>query len=247
MSLKTYKMSVNGIPIEAVYSEETVANVFIPLIENFNKLLQKKGKRVLIYLAAAPGVGKTTLSLFLEGLAKERNIPMQSVGIDGFHHHQEYLLSHTGFVYGKETQLVKVKGAPETYDLEKLRRKILELGEKDSVLWPIYDRQNLHDVVEDSLPVTEKIVLLEGNWLLLKDENWRGLKDLCDYSIYIGAEERFVKDRLITRKILGGSTPEAAAQFYENADGKNVRRVLQNSMPADLTLMLQENGDYIKI
>lgn len=48
-------------------------------------------------LAAPPGTGKSTLVSFLEHLAKSV-IPdkrVQAVGMDGFHHRQDYLLTHT--------------------------------------------------------------------------------------------------------------------------------------------------------
>ena len=246
MGFQSYSFLVNGMRVEARYRLETVQEVFLPLLRRLTVLQREKGKRLIIFLAAAPGVGKTTLSLFWQALSQQTEgiEPLQAIGIDGFHHHQDYLLSHTGVVYGKEVQLVEVKGAPETYDLDKLRAKLALLCTEREVLWPIYDRQSLHDVVEDQVKVAGDIVLLEGNWLLLQDPGWRDLKQFCDLSVYIDAQESLLRDRLIQRKINGGSTPEQAAAFYERADGKNVRRVCAHSQPADVTFTLLPDGDY---
>lgn len=92
----------------------------------------------------------------------------------------------------------QVKGCPETYDTEKLRQKLEKIKIED-ILWPIYDR-NLHDVVEDQIKVTKDIILIEGNWLLLKQEPWKSMQQYADYKILILAEEEMLKERLISRK-----------------------------------------------
>lgn len=248
MAFTHYDIVSNGIRVDARYNPERVEKVFLPLLRRLTQMQAQVNKRVIVYLAAPPGTGKTTLSLFLEQLSKEHEdiTDIQCIGLDGFHHYQQYLTTHRGVVYGKDVMLVDVKGAPETYDFEKLRRKILELKKGDT-MWPVYDRQNLHDVVEDQIHVTGDIVLIEGNWLLLKDKGWNGLKDLCDYCIFIDTKEEYVRERLILRKMNSNITREQSEQFYANADGRNVIRTLQDSMrdAADLILEMQQDGDYI--
>ncbi|MCJ7690320.1 MAG: nucleoside/nucleotide kinase family protein, partial [Clostridiaceae bacterium] len=111
------------------------------------------------------------------------------------------------------------------------------------VKWPIYDRK-LHDVVEDQIVVSKEIILIEGNWLLLNEDGWRDLKDYSDYSIFIKADETMLKDRLIQRKMKGRISEEEAIKFYEKSDSRNVRKVLNNSLKADLQLELLRNGKY---
>lgn len=136
-----------------------------------------------------------------------------------------------------------VKGCLETFDIDKLKSKLEQL-QNNNIKWPVYDR-NIHDVVEDSIFVDKKIVLIEGNWLLTDEEKWRDLKDFCNNSIFIYADQDLLKQRLIQRKIKGGLSYEEALRFYENSDGVNVRRVLKNHLPADLELIMKDNGDYI--
>ena len=107
---------------------------------------------------------------FLEYLSKQDQefTDIQALGLDGFHYHSDYINSHDAIVLGEKVPMKQVKGCPETYDTEKLRQKLEKIKIED-ILWPIYDR-NLHDVVEDQIKVTKDIILIEGNWLLLKQE-----------------------------------------------------------------------------
>ena len=106
-----YKVNINGIDVDATFSKEDIENIYKPLLQRLSLLRDKKGARVLVMLAAPPGAGKSTLVSFLEELSKEV-IPdhkVQSIGMDGFHRRQEYLLSHTTMVDGKEVKMqVKV-------------------------------------------------------------------------------------------------------------------------------------------
>jgi len=79
--------------------------------------------------------------------------------------------------------------------------------------------------------------------LLLDEDNRRELKSFCDYSVFIEAKEKFLKTRLIQRKIKGGSTEGEALEFYERTDKKNVLRVMNNRIPTDLTLKMLKSGE----
>lgn len=241
---KSYKFLVNSFEVNANYYEEDIANIFIPLLQQLTNMKRNKNRRLLVYLAASPGVGKSTLSSFLEFISNNNEDieEIQAIGLDGFHYHQEYIKNNKIIVDGEEIPMAEVKGCPETFDLDKLKEKIETLKNKD-VKWPIYDR-NLHDVVEDKILVTKNIILIEGNWLLLNEYGWMDLKEHCDYSIFIKADEEMLKNRLIQRKEMGGLSEEAAIKFYEKSDSKNVKRVLNNSVKADLELKLLKNGKY---
>ena len=111
--------------------------------------------------------------------------------------------------------------------------------------WPVYDRQ-LHDVIPDAESVDADIILLEGNWLLLKDPRWTDIRIFADYSILIEAKPELLKERLIRRKVQGGIPQEEAEAFYESSDRRNVELVLQESGTADEVWTMQEDGDFIK-
>ena len=239
------ELEVSGFKYEAFFSDEGINNIYIPLIKMLSSLSAKKGQRIIIFLAAPPAVGKSTLAAFLEKLSKElENItPIQSLSLDGFHYPNDYLKSNQIIINESEHTLYEIKGMPETYDLKSFISHLKDLKNKD-IRWPIYDRK-LHNPVMDIIEVTADIVLIEGNWLLLNEEGWKELKSLCDYSIFIEASEDILKNRLIQRKIKGGLSEEKALEFYERTDKKNVLRVMGNRLTSDLTLEMLSSGENI--
>ena len=246
---KEYLMKINGFEIKAIYNEETIQNVFLPLLKHLQQLQKQKDERIIVFMAAPPAVGKTTLSQFLEYLSKEEKelTEIEAIGLDGFHYHSDYINTHDAVIFGEKVPMKQVKGCPETYDTEKLRQKLEHIKTED-ILWPIYDR-NLHDVVEDQIKVTKDIILIEGNWLLLNEELWKSMHQFADYKILILAEEEMLKERLISRKEKGGLSREEAESWYENSDSKNVTRVLKDSCLEDLNLLLQveRDNDYLQV
>jgi len=237
------ELEVNGFKYEAFFSQKEIDNIYIPLLKKITNLRDKKGKRIIVFLAAPPATGKSTLALFLEKLSKEMPdiTPIQSLSLDGFHYNNDYLNSHKIVIQGVEHSLYKIKGMPETFDLIEFNKSLKSIKDKN-IKWPIYDR-NIHDPVMDKVEVTADIILIEGNWLLLDEDNWRELKSFCDYSIFIEAEEKLLKTRLIQRKMKGGLTQEEALEFYERTDGKNILRVMNNRIASDLTLKKLESGE----
>lgn len=241
-----YKVNINGIDIVADYDEDNIDNIFIPLLHNLEQLYKKNNKRVLVYIVAPPGAGKSTLASFLEYLSKQiiPNTKLQAIGMDGFHKRQEYLLTYTTIIDNKEIPLVNIKGAPITFDLDSLTNKIKQLKEKDICMWPIYDRL-LHNPIEDSIKVDSDIVILEGNYLLLNIDNWNKLSEYADYTISISADENLLRDRLIERKMMTGVSLDKTIEFVDFSDMANVRLCLNNSKKADLQLAIDKlNNKY---
>ncbi|MBR6766934.1 MAG: nucleoside/nucleotide kinase family protein [Clostridia bacterium] len=237
-----YTFPVNGFEVRARYDESAVNEIFVPLLEKLGEMRRKKNGRLTVFLAAPPAVGKSTLAAFLELLSGELKMPfdLQALGMDGFHYHQDYILTHTVNRDGKEVPMKSVKGAPESFDLEKLAH-MLECVRSENVKWPFYDRR-LHDVVEDAVPVTGDILLIEGNWLLLDEPGWKNLG--CDFSIFVGAEEHQLRNRLIDRKMRGGLSRLDAEAFYDACDGPNIRRCMEKHKKADISLTLLGDGRY---
>lgn len=243
-----YTVNVNGLRFTAKYRRETVDRLFLPFLADLARLQRQQNRRVICFLAAPPAAGKTTLSLFLETLSLQHEgesgiQKITSIGMDGFHYHQDYIASHSVVRDGVSVPMKEVKGCPETFDLEKLKRKIEELRTKESVLWPAYFR-NIHDVMEDAIKVEGKIILLEGNYLLLDEEGWRDLRSLCDDSLMILAEPDLLFKRLVERKMQGGTPEDEARAFVEKSDLVNAKRILAHSRGWDLCWELLPDGDY---
>lgn len=240
-----YSFDINGIEVNARYSEENINDIFIPLLKKMKELRDLKKGRVLVMLAAPPGSGKSTILSFLKYLSENTKglDPVSIIGMDGFHRYQEYLVSHTIERDGRSIPMVEVKGAPETFDLEKLLAKVKSVSAGEKCGWPEYNRMT-HNPLEDAIVVDSDIVILEGNYLLLKDEGWDKLKDYADLTISVTADENMLRQRLIDRKMKSGKTREQAKEFVEFSDMYNVRTVLERSQDADIKLEILPDGSY---
>ena len=234
---------INGIRVEAFYHDEDVNGIILPLLEELRDMQKRKGARLIVMIAAPPGAGKSTFVKFLEELAHQAlpDIRLQSVGMDGFHRRQEYLISHKLTVSGRQIPMVDVKGAPETFDLTSLREHIERVARGEKCGWPGYDRQ-LHNPVEDETMIDCDILLLEGNYLLLAEDGWDELSNHADCTVFLKADESILRERLIDRKEASGNTREKAEAFVDFSDMRNVRRAQEQSKTADLTLRVLENG-----
>ena len=240
-----YTVNINGIDVYAVYSEENINEIFIPLLRRLKHLYEEKHRRVLAFLAAPPGAGKSTLLSFLQYLSVNTDglMPITTVGMDGFHHYQEYLLTHKIMRNGVEYSMVEEKGAPETFDLELLTDRIRKVASGEECGWPEYNRMT-HNPREDAIAVAGDIVMLEGNYLLLDRPGWKNLKEYADLTISVTADSDMLRGRLIDRKINSGNTPEAAARFVDFSDMANVQTCLEESVDADINLELCRDGSY---
>lgn len=240
-----YNIRINGIEVNAHYTERAVQEIFLPLLKKITELQKKKGERLLVMLAAPPGAGKSTLLSFLEKLSREDSslCAIQTIGMDGFHRRQEYLKSHFVLRDGRKVPMVEIKGAPITFDLERLTESIRKAASGAVCGWPVYDRL-LHNPVENAVTVDSGIVLLEGNYLLLDEDGWRGLSAYADYTVSVRAEENMLRERLIDRRVKTGVDREAAVRFVDSSDMPNVRLCLEKTLPADVQLRIDSAGDY---
>lgn len=242
-----FSTEINGLPQEVKFSVETVENIFKPFLSKLSELREITDRKIVAYIAAPPGTGKTTLAQFLEKISRDNPqfTNIRALGMDGFHYDSEYLKSNTIKIGDEEILLNDIKGAPETFDVDNLQVKLREVRQ-EGTSWNGYDRM-IHDVVHDILSVEDDIILLEGNYLLLKEPRWTNIRVIADYTVFIQADEGLLRERLISRKVQGGLSREAAEKFYFNSDRKNVERVMKNSALGNETWRLQEDGDFIKL
>lgn len=237
-------LDVNGFAVDAHFDDASVRVHLLPLLDELTRQQKALGRRLVALLAAPPGAGKSTLAAFLERLSRSNPnfTPIQALGMDGFHFHQDHILSHSAFRDGVQIPMRLIKGAPETFDVQKLRRALEDVHAKD-VLWPRYDRR-LHDVVENAAFASASILLVEGNWLLLNRPEWRDLPG--DVRIFIDAQEHLLRSRLIERKMRGGASLADAEAHYARTDGPNVRLCREHRLPADFTFIMTGDGTYRK-
>ncbi len=129
------------------------------------------------------------------------------------------------------------KGSPDTFDVggfESILRRLKAGGE---VIVPVFDRDR--DVSVGSarvVPPEARIIVAEGNYLLLRDAPWSGLAPLWDLTIFLDVPEAELERRLIARWNHHGLTPEEGRRRAFDNDIPNARTVIARSAPADVTL-----------
>ena len=240
-----YPVEINGLAVQAHFSGKDIEEVFLPLLRYWTGLQQKKKRRVLVMLAAPPGAGKTTLAHFWAQLSRTTPglCPITAISMDGFHRRQEYLLTHCIRRGDEDVPMVRVKGAPETFDLALLLQRVAKLSSGADCPWPEYNRLT-HNPIENAYLVTGDLILLEGNYLLLDAPGWQTLRHYADSTVRITADPEQLRQRLVDRKTASGTARAEAERFVEFSDMANAELCLSHSMPADITLHLTKEGTF---
>ena len=197
-------------------------------IENLLKKIlnySKGKKRFIIAIAGPPGSGKSTISnkiSFYLG-KKIKILPM-----DGFHLENQQLIT---------LKLLDRKGAPETFDTKKFVNTVKKLKKSETIFYPTFDR-SLDKTIPNSEVITKcnKIILVEGNYLLLNYKPWSNLRNLFDLTIFLDVKKKELISRLIRRWIDHGLTEMQAKKRAIGNDMVNVEVVLKKSFRADYKL-----------
>ncbi|MDG4717724.1 MULTISPECIES: nucleoside triphosphate hydrolase [Thalassospira] len=183
--------------------------------------------RLIVAIIGAPASGKSTLT---EALCEQLGGDAAIVPMDGFHFDDGIL---------KERGLLTRKGAPDTFDVGGLKRTLAALREdaEDDVYVPVFDRKL--EISRGSARVIShhhRVILVEGNYLLLDQAPWDQLAGLFDLSIYLEVPEETLRARLLDRWHGLGFDRQTAIAKAEHNDLPNALTVTRHSKPADITL-----------
>jgi pantothenate kinase len=177
--------------------------------------------RFIVALAGPPGAGKSTLSDGLLALVQDARV----VPMDGFHY-DDAVLNARG--------LRSRKGAPETFDVAGFVHLLGRLRAGGEVAIPVFDRSmELSRAAADVVTDADRVLIVEGNWLLLDEEPWRALGQFFDLSVMIDVSEAELDRRLMARWAHHGKTPAEARAWIDGNDMPNIRRMVQGSRRAD--------------
>ena len=191
-------------------------------------LLALPGRRVL-GIAGGPGVGKSTLA---QKLVADLGPVAAYVPMDGFH------MKHAKL---EALGTVADKGAPHTFEAGDFANFLIALKAATGPMsGPGYSRK-IEDVVEDAftVPAETRLLVVEGNYLLLATAPWWRVKPLLDRAIYIGLDREIVRTRLMKRHAEEGLfTEERNRAHIERTDLPNYDLVVRSKPRADIAIEL---------
>ena len=204
------------------------------LAQRVEALMAGAERRLAMGIAGGPGVGKSTLAGELVArLNRQEPGRAALVPMDGFH------MKHAKLEAMGQTDY---KGAPHTFEgaafvdfLDGLKRAT------GPVSGPGYSRK-IEDVVEDdfTVPPEVRLLVVEGNYLLLAEEPWAGVKPLLDFAAFLVVPREMVRARLLKRHAAEGLfTEERNRAHVERNDLPNYDRVMGSQDRADLVIDLE--------
>ena len=200
--------------------------LLIKLLDNLKNDLKN---RYFIALSGPPASGKSTIS---EKLVKDLTLKGHNSSIlqmDGFHYDDQIL---------KQKSLLLKKGAPETFDVMGFLNFLFRLQNENEVAIPIFDRSL--ELSRSSAVIISKetrVVIVEGNYILLKTHPWRELHKFFNSTIMINTKNEILEKRLIERwRSFNIPEEEIKQKVFEN-DLPNGLNVYKNSILADFNLL----------
>ena len=200
--------------------------LLIKLLDNLKNDLKN---RYFIALSGPPASGKSTIS---EKLVKDLALKGHNSSIlqmDGFHYDDQIL---------KQKSLLLKKGAPETFDVMGFLNFLFRLRNENEVAIPIFDRSL--ELSRSSAVIISKetrVVIVEGNYILLKTHPWRELHKFFNSTIMINTKHEILEKRLIERwRSFNIPEEEIKQKVFEN-DLPNGVNVYKNSILADFNLL----------
>jgi len=205
-------------------------NMLDEALDRARGLLANTPGRVVIGVVGKPGAGKSTLSSYLmEYLPTEVTalVPM-----DGYH------LS--------DFQLTKLsradrKGAPDTFDsygfADLLHR--INTDQDNEIYFPIFHREIEESIAAEGVVSPEiKLVITEGNYLLLDQDGWAGVAPELTESWYVEVDDQLRLERLVQRHHKYGKDMDAAYAWAHGTDERNAILVESTKLRADAIIYL---------
>ncbi|MFV0360345.1 nucleoside/nucleotide kinase family protein [Tropicimonas sp.] len=199
---------------------------------------EQGGTRRLVAIAGAPGSGKSTLADRLCGEINARRPGIAAVlPMDGYHFDDMVLEAR-----GDRAR----KGAPFTFDVGGFRAMLARLRDEAdrTVAVPVFDRSiEIARAGARLIGPEVRLILVEGNYLLLDRDLWRELGPFFDLTVFLDVPREVLHTRLRRRWERFGMPPETMRRQLEGNDFVNIETVLTESLPADLMVRAIGSGE----
>lgn len=189
--------------------------------------------RAILGICGPPGAGKSTLA---ERLVAALGNEAVYVGMDGFHLAQVELAR-----LGRAER----KGAPDTFDASGFVNLLSRLSPQSAAatIYAPQFRREIEEPIAGAVPIlpVHRIVVTEGNYLLLEDPPWNKVKNLLTETWFLSPEETVRRERLIARHKAFGRTLEEARERTLGSDERNAVLINATRPAADLVLTAIED------
>lgn len=206
----------------------TPADALALLHREAASLLARPGRTVL-GIAGGPGTGKSTIA---QKLVEELGPVAAYVPMDGFH------MKHAKL---EQLGTVADKGMPHTFEGAAFADFLAALKAANGPMsGPGYSRK-IEDTVDDAftVPATARLLVVEGNYLLLATAPWWRVKPLIDRAIYLEIPVEVVRARLMKRHAEEGLfTAERNRAHIERVDLVNYDTIQRSRPRADIAIDL---------
>lgn len=188
-----------------------------------------KDARLIVAIAGAPASGKSAVS---EWLLEELNNAHPGIAailpMDGYHYDDDVLTAN-GWLHQK--------GAPHTFDVGGLVSILGRLREnlETEIAVSRFDRDiEIARAGAVLIKREARLIVVEGNYLLLNSEPWKQLLPLFDWKVLVSVEEHVLEQRLRDRwASYNLDEADIHRKVFEN-DLPNGRRVINQSIEPDL-------------
>ena len=205
-------------------------------VESVCELVRSRARadqRTIIGIAGPPASGKSTLAESVVQRLNEDNrssFPAATLlPMDGYHL-ENRLLESRG--------LLARKGAPETFNAWGFCDAVKRLKvAKRETFHPKFDRQMDLSIAQSiTIHPETPVVVVEGNYLLLKTEPWNSLEGEFAATVFVCPSNKAILDRLKQRWIKHGLDEEVAVLRARGNDLANAELVIRDSRDADMLI-----------
>jgi pantothenate kinase len=190
--------------------------------------------RRLVAIAGPPGAGKSTVTETLcANLNQHAPDFARILAMDGFHFDDRVLEARR--------QRAR-KGAPDTFDVDGFAAMLDRLRADDGrdIAVPVFDRSlEIARAGAEIIPAATRIVIVEGNYLLLDDPSypaWASLAPHFDVTVMLDVPRARLAERLAARWRSFGLDDAAVTAKVDGNDLVNADLVVTRSRAADFQL-----------
>ena len=196
------------------------------------RLITNPTKRFLIGITGESASGKSTICKAIKTVISELSMPVSILSTDNYFNDISKLIAE----YGSFDKLIESGydiDAPSSFQLDVLRRDLLDLADGIDIKAPMYLPNGTGVSVPSSLPVSsEKFIIVEGTATMFD-----AVRDIFDIKLYVESDNIIRKRRFMHRACEErNQTPENALKQWNYLETAGYQYVRPHRNSADFVL-----------